>query len=238
MNEDNSFSIKIKKGRNSVKCPVCKTMNDRSEATKVETNGNARYCCPGCVDEYIGNVEKTNTRLCAGCKHSFKLKDMKNASEVDEEGKKTGKKKLLCPECYSKHLLKNSEWARLIETVCKIYRCYDPTPAMLYQLKNLSDSYGFTYEEMRECLVYNYIICEKPVKQGESLGVIPFIYAEAKDFFKQKKLIDEKNRSFNQPVMANGRVAIKLVAHEPRVKKHKPIDIESISIVSKGEETA
>lgn len=227
---DASFSIKVKKGKNNVKCPVCKKMNSKEDAIAVDVNKNTRYCCPSCVNEYISNVEKTSAKICSSCKGAFKLKDMKNASEVDGEGNKTGKKKLLCPECYSKHLLKNSDWARLIETVCKIYGCYDPSPAMLHQLKTLSDSYGFTYEEMRQCLVYNYIICEKPVKQGESLGVIPFIYVEAKQFYKNKEVIDEKNRSFNQPVMQSEVATIRISPHEPRIKRHKPINIEDIQV--------
>lgn len=227
---DTGFSIKIKKGKNNVKCPVCKKMNAKEDTVAVQTGNSARYCCPSCVKEYIGNVEKTNSRLCSRCKESFQLKDLKNASEVDGNGNKTGKKKLLCPKCFSEHLLQSDGWARLISTVCNIYGCYDPTPAMLYQLKSLSESYGFTYEEMRQALAYHYIICEKPVKQGEGLGIIPFVYAEAKEFYKKKKITDEKNKNFNKPVVINETVTIKLGKHEPRIRTRKSINIEDIKI--------
>lgn len=223
------FQIKeIKRGQKAVKCPVCKRMNDKKNTQPMAVGNQTRYCCPGCVEEFIDNVKKTSLRICSGCKGSFQLKVMTNTKEIDANGEKTSKKLLLCPECYKKHLLKNSERALLIETICNIFGYYTPPMFIPAQIKRLTDEYGFTIEEIRQSLVYYFIINENVVRNGDGIGIVVHVYNEAMEFYKNKNKIDERNKAFNEPKFEEQKVTITLEEHNPRLKKHKLIDISSI----------
>ena len=88
--------------------------------------------------------------------------------------------------------------------------------------------YNFTFKEMYHTLVYLHEIIEKELV-GEVVGLIPYYFTEAQNYFKSIEQVEEANKDIDISKMYKEKV----IRIQPKKRIVKQIDIESIG---KGEE--
>jgi len=118
----------------------------------------------------------------------------------DKENTKKYKKRYYCPDCYEDKIRTveaNSDgWEGLYEYIVELYG-KKPTPVMFKQLsKYRKEPYNFTNEGMRLSLKYFYETMENFVDTTTSLGIIPYVYEDAKQNFLDNREINDYNGEF------------------------------------------
>lgn len=78
------------------------------------------------------------------------------------------------------------EYAELIDYICSIYNLKMPSKAMLKQIKDFHNKDGLRYQGMELALHYFHEIEGHDVLEGSGVGIIPYVYDEARDFYIQK----------------------------------------------------
>ncbi len=83
--------------------------------------------------------------------------------------------------------------------------------------------YEFTYESMYQTLVYLHEIVEKELT-GDVVGIIPYYYSEAMQYYESINKVAELNKDIDVSNMYKE----KTIVIQPRKRKIKQIDVESI----------
>lgn len=86
------------------------------------------------------------------------------------------------------------------------------------------ERYNFTFEGMYQTLVYLNEILEKELV-GDIVGIIPYYYSEAEQFYKELRQIADNNKKINLNKLYSDKRVIKIT---PQKRKVKQMDIESI----------
>lgn len=99
---------------------------------------------------------------------------------------------------------KQKEKDELCEYICRLFSLKAPGPRIYTQLKNFFNKYPYyTYIGIKEALVYFYEVQKKPVtKSNQGIGIVPYIYDEAQEYFnnikkKQEKIASEVGAIFS-----------------------------------------
>lgn len=105
----------------------------------------------------------------------------------------------------------------------------DELSAKVYALSDQYVSrYNFTFKEMYQTLVYLHEIVEKELV-GEVVGLIPYYFTEAQNYFKSIEQVKEINKNIDISKMYKE----KIIRIQPKKRNIKQLDIENIG---KGEE--
>lgn len=83
--------------------------------------------------------------------------------------------------------------------------------------------YGFSYEKMYQTLVYLHEIIEKELTD-DIVGIIPYYYTEAMQYYDNIKKIEAKNRNIDITHMYKERT----IVVQPKKRKIKQLAIETI----------
>jgi len=86
------------------------------------------------------------------------------------------------------------------------------------------ERYNFTFEGMYQTLVYLNEILEKELV-GDIVGIIPYYYSEAEQFYKELRQIADNNKKINLNKLYSDKRVIKIT---PQKRKVKQMDVESI----------
>lgn len=82
----------------------------------------------------------------------------------------------------------------LEEYIKKIFHIDYITPKINKQIKSYMDNYGYTYSGMHGALVYAFEIKHSDInKANGGIGLVPWVYSEAKEYFNKLSSIQEKN---------------------------------------------
>ena len=96
--------------------------------------------------------------------------------------------------------------------------------AKIYALtEDYIERYKFTYESMYKTLVYLHEIIEKELT-GDVVGIIPYYHSEAAQYYESIDKVAE----FNKDIDISQMYKEKTILIQPKKKKIKQIDIESI----------
>ena len=99
-------------------------------------------------------------------------------------------KRYYCKICYENKTKDSNDYKELINYICNIYEIDAPTGFMLSQIKKFKDQFNYTYKGIELTLDYFYNIKTNNTPDMEmGLGVVPYIYEEAKQFFIEKRNI-------------------------------------------------
>ena len=97
-----------------------------------------------------------------------------------------------CAVCYENKKKSSDDYKALIEYICEIYGIEAPTGWMLKQIKDFREQFGYTYKGIKSSLHYFYEIQEgNSVENSMGIGIVPFIYDEAKNYYIDKKVIKD-----------------------------------------------
>lgn len=88
------------------------------------------------------------------------------------------------------------EYAELIDYVCELYNVKAPSNAVLKQIKDYHNNSKFRYKGMLLALKYFHELEGNEVLEDSGVGIIPYVYDKAKDFYAQ--LIVNKKAGRNE----------------------------------------
>lgn len=95
----------------------------------------------------------------------------------------------------------------LDEYICKLFNLKTPGPMNNTLIKKYREQKGFNYKGMKNALQYFYEVKKHSTsKSEERVGIIPFIYVEAEEYFSNL----EKRRSKNKATLEEEKVEIKI----------------------------
>lgn len=93
------------------------------------------------------------------------------------------------PQCYGAKL----ERQELFDYICMIFKLKKPGPKVNSQRRTFIDKYGFSDVGMLNALKYIYEVKkDNPAKAREGIGLIPYVYEEAENYFKQQERIQQE----------------------------------------------
>lgn len=107
------------------------------------------------------------------------------------------------------------EYKELIETICQIYELEAPTMQIVKQIKDYKDKYNFTNSGILFTLKYYYQILENKVLESSGIGIVPYFYDKAKDYYNKKFELEEHARIFKNDE--------KIIYRKPEEKQQKYI---------------
>jgi len=143
--------------------------------------------------------------------------------------------KYYCKVCYENRKKEADDYKALIEYICELYNIDAPTGWILKQIKDFKEQFSYTYKGMKTTLDYFYRIKqENEPEEGTGIGIIPFVYDEAKKFYYDKKLVKENMQNFilsdieNQKIIHINKIDI--------IKSDKYKGIPDIDITALGGE--
>jgi hypothetical protein len=112
----------------------------------------------------------------------------------------------------------------LIEYICVLYKIEIPTGMILKQIKNFTEEYKYKYKGIELALRYFYETLDNKPRQGDGIGIVPYVYDDAKRHYIKKMAILESAQNEENHIVEERVVYIK-----PNInKKSKMIDITSI----------
>jgi hypothetical protein len=128
--------------------------------------------------------------------------------------------------CYEEFEKKKDERKELIDYICQLHNLEAPTGLILKQIKDFQEQYNYTLKGMTLTLKYFHETLGNPVREGDGIGIIPFMYEEAKKYFILKREVNESLEFLNQQKEA------KIIEIEPPkfsfTRSIQPIDINSL----------
>lgn len=116
---------------------------------------------------------------------------------------------------------KQKEKDNFYSYVCEIFKLKAPGPRIYNQGNSFVEKYGYTYLGMQKTLYFIYAVKkhanDRPI-ESKSIGLIPYYYDEAQEYFKR---IDKKKEMIRKEIM-NTTEEIISVKMAPRARKAKP----------------
>ena len=101
------------------------------------------------------------------------------------------KKKYYHVKCFETWQNEKEDRKNLIDYICKIYRLDAPTGMILKQIKDFQENYKYRLKGMELALRYFHDTLGNRPLEGQGIGIIPFIYEDAKnDYMKQMKIAE------------------------------------------------
>lgn len=185
------------------KCVIC---NETLDEQGVQYKG--RYAHQKCFNIAMKTLQKEKNR------------------EIDKvaEKKKVGRKAK--PKAELKEALSEEEYRKKQQYYNYLRGLIDgqELSAKIYALtEDYIERYKFTYESMYKTLVYLHEIIEKELT-GDVVGIIPYYHSEAAQYYESIDKVAE----FNKDIDISQMYKEKTILIQPKKKKIKQIDIESI----------
>lgn len=122
---------------------------------------------------------------------------------------------------------KAQDYKGLIDYICKLYKLDAPTGMILKQIKDYQEEYGYKLKGIELALRYFHETLGNPVREGDGIGIVPFVYEDAKRYYIMKMNVEESIKNCGENFVTKKIVTIKSPKLEMK-RKVKPIDISSL----------
>lgn len=120
--------------------------------------------------------------ICQFCKSQTRKVDINEVVKIDNKN--------FHKECAKLY----EDRKKLYETVCRIFKLKAPGPKNNAYISKFFNQ-GMTYKGMYCTLIYFYDIRKNNIKKSnEGIGIIPYVYEEAKKYFEDKKNREKKEK--------------------------------------------
>lgn len=185
---------------------ICKGCNEKFPTEDMVIIKKKKYCKDCSTHQNIGAI-KALTFACSSCKNEFAISE-----KVQLKGKS------YCPQCHEKarreietyNKLKDFIWERQGENQGKLVLA-------MTQIKRYVEEYGYTYNGIY--LTLNYFIKYKNGSIKDGIGIVPYCYDEAKEFYRERHNIIKETRENTNPWLTKEVVKVgKLPEHKPKLK--------------------
>ncbi len=138
------------------------------------------------------------------------------------------------PECHEKKLEEEKEQRRhaedyrsLIDYVCNLYGLDAPTGMILKQVKDFQVDYGYKLRGIQLALQYFHETLNNPVIEGNGIGIVVYVYEEAKRHYVQKMKVQQTLNECEGELVTIKHIKAKSPVMKLE-KKIKVIDITSL----------
>lgn len=112
-------------------------------------------------------------------------------------------------ECANKVDKEKDDFKELYNYICELYDIKQLTGMMHKQIKTYRDDYDYTNKGMYLSLVYFYDMLENTLKDNVGLGIIPFVYEEAKQHFISQQKVIKSLKKLKEPLVTEKIITIK-----------------------------
>lgn len=145
-------------------------------------------------------------------------------SKVDKEEAHVYKKKNYHEKCFKVWEQEKKDYENLKNYICDLHHLDFPTGVMLKQIKNYKEENFYKYRGMELALRYFYETLDNKVRQGDGIGIIPYVYEDAKlHYIKQQNI---KKSIQNEDSHESKEIVVHIQKSQKRIIKQ--IDIASI----------
>lgn len=96
-----------------------------------------------------------------------------------------------CKDCFNLKQKESEDYKNLYDYICQLYDVDILDGMILKQIKDFRDKFDYTYKGMKTTLNYFYELRGNDVANSKGIGIIPFVYNEAKQFYWDKKQVKE-----------------------------------------------
>lgn len=119
--------------------------------------------------------------------------------------------KYYCKICYDNKMRESQDYKDLIAYICELYEIDAPTGWMLKQIKDFKEQFHYTYRGMKTTLNFFYEIQEgHDTADSMGIGIIPFVYDDAKKFYVDKKAVKDSVTELSLENIASNKRIIKV----------------------------
>lgn len=150
----------------------------------------------------------------------------------DKENTVYHNSKYYCKICFENKQKEAQDYKNLVAYICELYQIEAPTGWMLKQIKDYKEQFNFTYRGIKTTLHYFYEIQEgNSVEDSMGIGIVPFVYDEAKRFYIEKKAVKDSLKDCDLEEIGNRKKTIHINREQKTKNKYKEmalIDIEKL----------
>lgn len=147
-------------------------------------------------------------------------------NKLDKDESVEYKKRYYHPECLETQQMEGQHYKELINYICELHGLDRPTGMMLKQIKEQKEDLGYKYKGMELALRYFYETLGNLVQEGTGIGIIPFVYEEAKKHYVTKLKVEQSVD--NVKLTKKKRVVVQSPNSTYKKRKIKHIDIGSL----------
>ncbi|WP_310876978.1 hypothetical protein [Priestia megaterium] len=115
----------------------------------------------------------------------------------------------------------------LAEYICKLHRIDALTGMMRKQIKEFEEEYKYKLKGIELALRYFYETLDNPLREGDGLGIVPFVYEDAKKHYMNKQKVKKSMNNLKEEMVTEKRVKIKSPKLQVQQKLQK-IDMDSL----------
>lgn len=150
----------------------------------------------------------------------------------DKENTVYHNSKYYCKICFENKQKEAQDYKNLVAYICELYQIEAPTGWMLKQIKDYKEQFNFTYRGIKTTLHYFYEIQKgNSVEDSMGIGIVPFVYDEAKRFYIEKKAVKDSLKDCDLEEIGNRKKTIHINRERKTQNKYKEmalIDIEKL----------
>ena len=130
--------------------------------------------------------------VCPYCHKEIQVNEPKKAYKTRHYHTSCYKK--FCEEIYNQNQANADPKEQLYGYICTLFDISELTPFLTAQLRKFESDYNMTYDGMWFSLKYYFEILGNKVDKRKGIGIIPYIYDEAKAFYQKVTFLKEKNK--------------------------------------------
>lgn len=215
-------------------CLFCKEKFDRNKIPFIVAEARPnyiRYIHASCAEGYAKKTKKVLDSVINPLTHSvceFCHKAVPNEEAVSLPGDRFAHIK-----CYSKDESQDkSDYDKLFDYIMKVYDESFVNPAKQKAIEKMIKEHGFTHSGIHGTLVYLYDILKKRPEDSNYLGIVPWYYTEAKEYFANKAKVNAENAKKDIENYQPQKMTIKVKERINPLKKKKlsVLDEENIDV--------
>lgn len=143
--------------------------------------------------------------------------------KLDKDEAHEYKKKYYHVKCFNEWQQEKEHRQQLIDYICKLFRIDVPTGMILKQIKDFQTDYKYKLKGMELALRYFHETLGNQVQQGSGIGIIPFVYEDAKNHYIKQQKIAESLENLDK----NEEITVYIDPNKNK-RKSKKIDISAI----------
>ncbi|MEM5009391.1 hypothetical protein WKH57_01590 [Niallia taxi] len=141
--------------------------------------------------------------------------------KVDKDESHEYKKRYYHPGCFRTWQRDGEDYKTLMAYISSLYRVDYPSMIIKKQIKDYKDE-GYKYKGMELALRYFYETLDNRVQENTGVGIIPYVYEDAKKHYMKIKRINESYKNYSDE-----EITVYIKSDKQR-RKPKQIDISNI----------
>ena len=131
-----------------------------------------------------------------------------------------------CDEKFENTQQATSSKQKLFDYICKLFKITEITPMLNAQVIKMTKESGLTYNGIYLSLVYFFQIKGNKPTLETGIGIVPYIYNEAKEFFLKEKEVERQAKQY----FANKKeeITIQVKPKQSQIQQIKQISIDDL----------